>query len=56
MFLELGSAGNVASLWQKYYVHMYVDEKMSPLTTPTGMGRGRTEEGDGGGECNNDML
>jgi hypothetical protein len=35
---------------------MYVNGKVRPIETITGMGVGRTKENDGGGEFNNDIF
>jgi hypothetical protein len=35
---------------------MYVNEKMRPVETIPGMGRGRLKENGGGGEFNYDIL
>jgi hypothetical protein len=35
---------------------MYINGKMRPVETVPGMGRGRVEEEDGGGEVNYDIL
>jgi hypothetical protein len=42
-------------IWCKYCVHNYVNRKMRPVKTSSGMGEG-VKDNDGGGEFNYDIL
>jgi hypothetical protein len=43
-------------IWCKYCVHMYVNGKMRPVKTVTGMGERGTKENGGGGEFKYGIL